>query len=613
MPALITYRDGNRSRVFRWEEGSVGIGRHESNDLFLSDGTVSRWHAAVFETENGSWRLRDLGSSDGTWVHGKKRVACELEDATGFDIGPYRLVFRTALPDEDDPALLSLDGSDDPLPKDLEPSPLEPAPDAAAPLWEVIDEIAGRDGLAARVDAIVATIAARTQPTLIVAGRTAPGHSIRVAARRVDARRVPEDQVRPSRSLLRQALHRGVPLVWREAAAADVPSIAALGVLSAIAIPIEVGPGESVAFYADWRAGAQPEDAALEWITALALATAPALADAASGERLARDHRRLARAQRARTQFIGISQPIRELVRDVDRCAAVERDVLLLGETGTGKELLARRIHERSPRCAGPFVVVDANTIPAELFESELFGHTKGSFTGATRDREGKVALAAGGTLFIDEIGDLPAGLQGKLLRLLQEREYRRLGEDSYRKATIRVIAATHRNLGRSSDSDAGVRLDLRMRMMQGVVVKTPPLRERPDDIPLLSYFFLDQLASELDLDVAAFAPDVIEAFLEYSWPGNVRELRALVSNAIVFAEKRIRIRDFRHAEEIFGLREDTLPSLHDVEREHVIRVLHATRGNQKRAAEVLGINPNTLKDKMDRHGLQRGDFRTRK
>ena len=597
MPSLLVSREDTRSRLFRWDEGSVGLGRHESNDVFLTDNVVSRHHAAIFERPDGGWRLRDLGSRDGTWMGDRRVAAHDLEDEQTVRVGPYTLLFR-AHAESNDAALVSLAVADpaDPVPADVETRVLEPtAPEPDESLVDLVERVRACSTFDAQLDVLVRAIEHRTQPRLVLAGLAGPAATVHVRVQRAEA------PATPSRTLLRDALDGTRARVWRDAQDAGGQSIASLGIASAVAVPVLVGGDTTVLFYADWTAAAQPD---LEWVAATLLATGDLLRARWQQAHAEREHTNYVRSQRARTQIAGVSRAIRELVRDADRCAAVDRDVLLLGESGTGKELLARRIHENSARRTGPFVVVDANTIPHELFESELFGHVAGAFTGAAGNRTGKVAAAAGGTLFLDEIGDLPESLQGKLLRLLQERTFRRVGEDGDRIADVRFIAATHRDL--KGDE---VRLDLRMRLMQGVVVRTSPLRERPEDIPFLAYYFLDQLEGR----AVAFAPDVMETFLKHTWPGNVRELRALVSNALVFAGDRVEMRDFRYAKETFGLEDRVLPSLAELEREHIIRVLHATHGNQRRAAQILGINPNTLKDKMDRHGLERDAFRTRR
>src|SRR6185369_9838897 len=228
---------------------------------------------------------------------------------------------------------------------------------------------------------------------------------------------------------------------------------------------------------------------------------------------------------------LGVSKPMRELFAALCRVAKTDSTVLLLGETGTGKEVLADGVHQNSKRAKKPFVVVDCASVAPTLIESELFGHVKGSFTGATGDREGAFALADGGTIFLDEVGELPMELQPRLLRVLETGVIKRVGDTTERKVNVRVVAATHRNLEKEV-KNGNFRLDLFYRL--GVVVVTvPPLRERLDDLELLSTNFARQLGRP-DFELPQ---DVLETLRKHIWPGNVRELRNLVERAVAGAE----------------------------------------------------------------------------
>jgi DNA-binding NtrC family response regulator len=378
---------------------------------------------------------------------------------------------------------------------------------------------------------------------------------------------------------------------------------AALALPAAVAVPIAAQGEVRAVVAAAWDRAAPPAER--EWVGALALGSEAALANALRLRSLQEDSDRLVRRGRAVTQIVGVGKPTRELVEMTDRCAGFDVDVLILGETGTGKELVARRIHERSRRRAGPFVGLDCNTVPVTLFESELFGHVKGSFTGADADREGKVAAAEGGTLFLDEIGDLPAELQGKLLRLLEDRSYTRLGENRPRRADVRIVAATNKDLA----APAGMRLDLVKRL--GVPLRTTPLRERMDDLALLAYFLLDGLAEAMGKPVRAISGAVLEELRRYAWPGNVRELRQCLRNALIFCGDSIESGDLRCNPEIAAAGDGELPTLEQLEREHLARVLHATGGNQARAARILGLHENTIRLKMRQFGLEKHLFQT--
>jgi NtrC-family two-component system response regulator AlgB len=285
--------------------------------------------------------------------------------------------------------------------------------------------------------------------------------------------------------------------------------------------------------------------------------------------------------------------------------AASEATVLLRGESGTGKGVLARAIHARSPRAAGPFVTVHCPSLSAELLESELFGHVKGAFTGAVQDTEGKAAAAEGGTLFLDEVGDLPPAVQPKLLRLLQDRSYERVGETRSRLADVRIVAATNRDL--AAEAAAGrFREDLLYRL-NVIEVELPPLRQRPRDLQPLAEHLLRFFARQAGKPVTRFSPAAQAALARHGWPGNVRELRNAVERGVILAagdevdlgNLPVQLSSAPAARVEVGGR----VTLEALEKEHIRRVL-ATAPSLNEAAVVLGINPSTLYRKRKDYGL---------
>ncbi len=287
------------------------------------------------------------------------------------------------------------------------------------------------------------------------------------------------------------------------------------------------------------------------------------------------------------------------------KAAESSASILLLGPSGTGKSILAREIHRRSGQREAAFVTVNCPSLSKELLESELFGHMKGSFTGAVADTVGKVAAAAGGTLFLDEIGELPLAIQPKLLRLLQEREYERLGENTSRRADVRVIAATNRNL--AEEVAAGrFREDLFYRL-NVISVTLPGLRERPGDLHGMAESYRRHFSARLGKKITGYAPAVLTAFAAYTWPGNLRELRNVVERAVILAAgETIEIGDLPEefgalplASVVVGAR----VTLEELETEHLRRVL-AFAHSLDEAARVLGIDPATLYRKRQKLGL---------
>lgn len=278
------------------------------------------------------------------------------------------------------------------------------------------------------------------------------------------------------------------------------------------------------------------------------------------------------------------------------RAASSEATVLLLGENGAGKGVLARWLHARSPRANGPFVTVSCPTLTEELLAGELFGHVKGAFTGALRDREGRLEAAHGGTLFLDEISEISPGLQAKLLRFLEEKQFERLGENRTRRADVRILAATNRNL--QEEVSAGrFREDLFFRL-NVVQILLPPLRERREDIPLLARRFLDFFARQLRRVAPELSPAALQALLAYSWPGNIRELRNALERAVILWPSRVIEPEALPVQ--MAPRTPSLPvlggnhSLEQIEREHILRVLARTATIEE-AAQILGIDPSTL------------------
>jgi transcriptional regulator with GAF, ATPase, and Fis domain len=310
-------------------------------------------------------------------------------------------------------------------------------------------------------------------------------------------------------------------------------------------------------------------------------------------------------------EIVGQSAGLRAALALVDQVAGTDAPVLLLGETGTGKELLARAIHQRSGRRDRPLVAINCAALPPTLIESELFGHEKGAFTGATQARPGRFELADGGTLFLDEIGDLDPALQTKLLRALQEGEIQRLGSGVTRKVDARVVAATNRDLARAME-EGRFRSDLYYRL--GVFpIRVPPLRERAEDVPLLVWYLVRSRQRRLGRDIKSISRRAMEALQAYGWPGNVRELQNVVERALILSPgPTLRV------DEALGLAARALNgaapaprglSLRDNERAHVLRVLEACRWKiegRGHAAERLGVHPSTLRNRMKILGIER-------
>ncbi len=321
--------------------------------------------------------------------------------------------------------------------------------------------------------------------------------------------------------------------------------------------------------------------------------------------------------------LIGRSPAMVEVYKEIGRVARTEMTVLLMGESGTGKELVARAVHANSTRSRGPFVTVNMAAIPRDLMESELYGHEKGSFTGAVERRPGKFELASGGTLFLDEIGEMPLELQAKLLRVLQEREVDRVGGSRPLPVDVRIVAATNSDLARSVE-EGRFRRDLYYRLAV-VPIRLPPLREREGDVLLLARSFVAKYGEQLKGRPAGLSRDAEPILLAHAWPGNVRELQNVVQRALLkVAGARVSAKDLAGLLPSAGLPEDGLTrfaerildapapvegryaaALASVEVPLIAAALARTGGNQLRAAELLGMNRNTLRERMRGLGMR--------
>ena len=308
---------------------------------------------------------------------------------------------------------------------------------------------------------------------------------------------------------------------------------------------------------------------------------------------------------------LGSSPRIREMFHLLEMVAPSEATVLLLGETGTGKELVAQAIHRNSPRAAGPFVVVNCATLPDTLLESELFGHERGSFTGATVRKDGRFLVANHGTVFLDEIGELTLPIQAKILRVLQAREFEPVGSNRTQKVDVRIITATNRDLEKMV-REGQFRDDLFYRLNVFPLV-LPPLRERLEDLPALADLFLERYGKKNRRGVITLAPEALQTFRRYSWPGNIRELENVIERGVIVCQGNVLTReDLPAALQLQGERQaaggEGEPGLPELERQLINRTLERVAGQRRQAAEILGISLDELNLKIRSYGLEERD-----
>ena len=371
-----------------------------------------------------------------------------------------------------------------------------------------------------------------------------------------------------------------------------------------------------------------PNDTCWEWLRTLADHAAVAIANARAYEKidalnreleLERDYLREELSEFvAFGDILGSSKALERLLRQVETVAGTHANVLIQGESGTGKELIARAIHQRSPRSNRALIKVNCGSIPKELFESEFFGHVKGSFTGAIRDRVGRFQLADRGTLFLDEVGEIPLELQSKLLRVLQEGEFERVGDETTRRVDVRVVAATNRDLNREV-AEGRFRLDLFYRLAV-FPLEVPPLRDRLDDVPMLAAHFIRHACARFNLPEPRVTRRELESLQTYSWPGNVRELQNVIERAVILA---------RGGPLTFGLPINQAPppielmpvqngivtdrELRVKERANLVEALRRTSGRVSGAggaAELLGLRPSTLTSRVKAFSILEKEWR---
>ena len=311
-------------------------------------------------------------------------------------------------------------------------------------------------------------------------------------------------------------------------------------------------------------------------------------------------------------EIIGQSEPVARVLAMVEKVGVTDSSVLIYGESGTGKELVARAIHNRSLRSGGPFVRVNCGALPRELVESELFGHEKGAFTGAVRQKKGKFELASGGTIFLDEIGDIPLEVQVNLLRVLQEKEFDRIGGERTLSADVRVVAATNQPLKEMVQS-GNFREDLFYRL-EVIPIYLAPLRERKDDIPLLVDHFLKKKCRDMNLSLKRLSEGAMDSLTRYPWPGNVRELENIIERTVVLVDRdQIGSRDLSlsgsetevgDTAESSGSKLGLNEQLDSLERDLICRAMEESKGVKTQAAELLGIKTSALYYKLEKYGV---------
>ncbi|MBL9003177.1 MAG: sigma 54-interacting transcriptional regulator [Myxococcales bacterium] len=592
------------ARRFRLNKRLITIGRSPENDIVLTDPKVHVSHAYLqVEQKNdakgepigfGEYLL--VGVGDDVCVNGKKKNKFKLALGDVLRFGSTELVLC-----HDDPPAAAASSSEE---KD------RAALSAYRKLHWFSERLLGRYALSELlsdlVDAVVEiTSADRGFLVLLEEGR--PRIQVARTARK---EAVPDPARELSDSIVDKVLRTAQPVIVSDALGdsewSQAESVLHLRLSSVMCVPLREGGNLLGALYV----GSSQiknlfKQSDLEVLTILSSQAALILQNARLVSGLKSDNQRLG-AELEQMRFgsvvsigagAGVSPAMQEVLRTVAKVACTDVSVLITGETGTGKELIAQEIHRRSPRRNGPMMAINCGAIPEPLLESELFGYVRGAFTGADRSKPGRFHAASGGTLFLDEIGEMPLGLQVKILRVLQERAVTRVGDNKPEPIDVRVVSATHRDL--SAEIRAGrFREDLFYRL-NVVPIHLPPLRERGDDILILARYFMQRGAAELGIAARSLSPRAEQALLVHPWPGNIRQLENLIKKALVLSDQTVlEPEDLGLSVKAVAAAEPIVPLAEAKERfarNYVLEVLAQNGGNRAKTARDLDVDPRTI------------------
>jgi Nif-specific regulatory protein len=623
--------------IVRLEPGKrVTLGRAPSNDVVLHDERASRVHAEILFAPGG-WVVRDLQSRNGTTVNGIA-VISERPLAAGdvICIGLVQITFTDGAPPTGTSQAI---GPSDTIAGDVPAGAAEWMASIThrrshSRLLEVISEAAGTAPRVGRAAAELCRLAfalagaddargiARLAVDSALQGTAATRGIVLLPARLGDAAvdRVTIDMVAPTAStpdpwpgVIPHAAAATVLLADEAVLASGDGGLG--GAATTIAAPIRSRGRPVGVMHLEVEAGgaATPDD--LEFVMAVCDALGVALDNLAAREVLstrlataADENERLRRRLGQETHMVGASPALQGIIGQMQRVATTKATVLVRGESGAGKELIARAIHDASDRSSGPFVCLNCAALSETLLESELFGHEKGAFTGATERKIGKFEAAHRGTLMLDEIGEMSPAIQAKFLRVLEGHPFERVGGSGRVQVDVRVVAATNRDLEKAVTA-GGFRRDLYFRL-KVVEIIVPPLRRRPEDIEPLAAHFLSRFAAETGRKLLGFTPEAVEAMQAYHWPGNIRELRNVIERAVVLSqEELIDVHELSLShlavpgdtdnDAVSRLGPFVPTTIEEMERRHVLATLAAVGGNKTKAATILGIERSTLDRKL--------------
>jgi transcriptional regulator with GAF, ATPase, and Fis domain len=604
MPSLRIQIPGQEPTVYHLHKQITSVGSSPACDVVLADPLVDDSFASI-QFDGQTYTFATLSRKQEVVVNGKRRKRHKLSHQDRLLIGSAELLF----------SLL-----DEPVARVT--APAETAADGAEleayrKLYEFSARLLQKHELGALLnelmDSVIEITGADKGFLILMEGDTL---DIKVA-RNLKRENIADAVSQLSDSIVAKVVRTQQPVIISDAMNdeefASSMSVMKLKLSSVICVPllergkllglIYVGNDSVVHLFAA---------PAMQVLTVFAAQASLIISNALLLDELRVDNRKLSeRLEELRFgEIVGTSRAMQEVFRRVEKVAGTDISVLITGETGTGKELIAREIHRRSPRSSRPFITINCGAIPENLLESELFGHVKGAFTGAVQSKIGKFQAAAGGTLFLDEIGEMPLPLQVKILRAIQEKSVMRVGDTRNEPVDIRIVAATNRDL--EQEIAAGrFREDLYYRL-NVVNLHLPPLRERGDDALVIARYLLSRYAKEYESRVQGFSPDASVAIRKYHWPGNIREMENRIKKAIVLAEGTML------GPEDLGLTGDVLPPIlplaeakEQFQRDYINEILALNNGNRTKTARDLGVDPRTIfrhLEKEDGRGESTGE-----
>ncbi|HME01207.1 MAG TPA: sigma 54-interacting transcriptional regulator [Terriglobia bacterium] len=612
-PRLIAISGPRKGSTFNLTEAETTIGRDPANRVVVSDQALSRRHC-VIKKEGDRLKLVDLESRNGSFVNGVPVRRRWLEHGDQIEIGESVLFFllreEATAPapaeegEEAGSSTLRLRREDLP---DLPPQELPERGlsvrntrdlNTLLKVSAAINTIPKLDDLQRRLLELVFEAIPAEQGAILLARENQEDFASIFGLDRIAGFAVP---VHVSREIISKAIGERAPIL-RQAVSGAGTGEKEGAIASVLAVPL-LRFGKAVgALYLETSNGEAPFDRDhLDLLNGVAAAAALALESVRQAEWLESENQWLHAEIKVEHNMVGESRPIREVRQFIAKVGPRDSTVLILGETGTGKELVARALHLNSPRARRPFVAINCAALIETLLESELFGHEKGAFTGAFAQKKGKLEVAEGGTLFLDEVSELTPALQAKLLRVIQEREFERLGGTRTIRADIRLIAATNRNLDKAV-RDGTFRQDLYFRL-NVVSITTPSLRERSEDIPLLAAYFAAKYSRQCNRRVMGVSSEARACLMRYEWPGNIRELENAIERAVVMGSGGLIRPEDLPADivdvEAGSARDASVSQYHEVLRETkkrlILQAVEQAGNSYTGAAKLLGVHPNYL------------------